>query len=144
MSVPNGVVPSNEAVKLFLSIISKSYLEVFDTVSGQDLTKSWRRKQILKQIKGIVEESDKDLRAWVRVEIPAFYEMGMFDTTKQIYKDAGDVNFRLSFAHFHQEAVEALSTETYQSIASGMTGLTRTGERIIATATRDSILKQVS
>jgi len=142
-NTPKGVVPSDDSVMLFYKIITNAYNEIFDTITSEDLTKNWRRKKTLKQIEQIVEEANEDVKAWIKVEIPAFYERGMFETVKEIYADAGDVNIDLDFAHFHKEAVEALSRETYQEIASGMTGLTRTGERMIAIATRDSILKEV-
>lgn len=140
---PQGVVPSDASVNLFYKIIANAYNEIFDKITNEDLTKNWRRKQTLKQIENIVAEANEDVKAWIKVEIPAFYENGMFETVKGIYKDAGDVNVDLDFVHFHKEAIEAISRETYQEIASGMTGLTRTGERMIAIATRDSVLKNI-
>lgn len=143
MSKPKGIVQSNEAVELFNKIVSKAYGDVTGIITEKDLTKKWQRERLMRQIKQIVAEADADLKAWIRIEIPAFYEMGMFEATREIFNYAGDVNFGVAFASFHKEAVEVLSKETYQSIASGMSGLTRTGERMIATATRDALLKEV-
>jgi hypothetical protein len=140
---PKGIVPSDASVEMFYRIITGAYQDIFDKLTSEDLTKNWRRKKILKQIEQIVDEANEDVKAWIKIEIPAFYEKGMFETVKDLYAEAGDVNVDLAFAHFHKEAVEAISRETYQEIASGMTGLTRTGERMVAIATRDSILKEV-
>jgi hypothetical protein len=140
---PKGIVPSDTSVEMFYRIITRAYQDIFDELTSEDLTKNWRRKKTLKQIEKIVSEADKDVKAWISVEIPAFYEKGMFDTVKDIYAEAGDVKINRDFAHFHKEAIQAISRETYQDIASGMSGLTRTGERMVAIATRDSILKNV-
>lgn len=142
-TTPQGVVPSDAGVKVFHKSVAGAYERILSTVEGADLSDATRRKQALNQIRTILQDADQDVRAWIAVQIPAFYEMGMFETTKELIKEGRTVAVDKAFATFHKEAIAALSNETYNNIAEGMAGLARTGEQLISTAARDSILKKI-
>lgn len=139
----NNQIPSDQSVLIFNKIIEKAYKEVFDILQNEDLTQN--RKKILDKIRKIIDETDKDIQAWIRLEIPAFYELGMFKATTEIYElsQLGDVNFNYEYAKIHKEIIESISSETYSQIASGMTGLTRTAEIMINTAIREKALRTI-
>ena len=141
---PQGVVPSDGSVSLFNKIISKTYADVYDTLEKASPTDAFRRKQTLNQIKEILDQADADTQAWVKLNIPGFYEKGMFETVKGINDRGGVLNINNDFAHFHREAIEALSQETYTTIASGMAGVYKNAIGIINNAAREGIFNKIA
>lgn len=141
---PEGVVPSEASVSLFNKIIGKTYQDVYDTLEKANPTDKFRRQQILNQIQDILNQADADTQAWVKLNIPGFYEKGMFETVKGINERGGAVNINNDFAHFHREAIEALSQETYSTIAAGMVGIKNNAVRIINNATREGIFNKIA
>ncbi len=143
MAKPKGVVPSDNGVIIFNEIIKKAYSDVFKLLSTEDLTKN--RKQILKKVDNIILEANKDVQAWIRIEVPSFYEMGMWDVTVDLYEldTLKNVNFNYEYAKVHKDIIDSISRETYAEIASGMTGLNKTASRMITTAIRETALRTV-
>lgn len=141
---PQGVVPSDGSVSLFNKIIGKTYQDVYDTLEKASPTDAFRRKQTLNQIKAILDQADADTQAWVKLNIPGFYEKGMFETVKGINERGGVVNINNDFAHFHREAIEALSQETYATIASGMAGVYKNAIGIINNAAREGVFNKIA
>jgi len=144
VNLPAGTVPSDGGIQLFVKILSNAYSDVMRTLSVGDLSTKATQLEKAAQIEGIVSELDKDVRSWVSVEVPAFYEIGMFEAMKGLHERGSNVMFSTSFANFHREAIEALSQETYASIAEGMTGITRTSNKVISMARRESILVELA
>lgn len=141
---PQGVVPSDGSVSLFNKIIGKTYADVYDTIEKANPTDAFRRKQTLNQIKQILDQADADTQAWVKLNVPGFYEKGMFETIKGINARGGVVNVNNDFAHFHKEAIEALSQETYATIASGMAGVYKNAVGIISNAAREGVFNKIA
>jgi len=144
ITTPAGTVPSDAGIQLFVDILRSAYSQLLQTLSSGDLTKKQVQLQKLAQIEEIVNELDIDVRSWVAVEVPAFYEIGMFEALKALHERGSNVAFSIDFANFHREAIEALARETYANIAEGMTGLTRTGEKVISMAQRESVLVEIA
>lgn len=144
LAKPAGTVPSDGAIQLFSKILNQSYAEVMRILSTGDI--SDRDVQLAKaaQIEDLTRELDIDMRSWVSVEVPAFYEIGLFETMKGLHERGSNVLFTADFANFHREAIEALATDTYASIAEGMTGITRTSNKVISMARRESILVEIA
>lgn len=144
LAKPAGTVPSDGAIQLFSKILNQSYAEVMRILSTGDI--SDRDVQLAKaaQIEDLTRELDIDMRSWVSVEVPAFYEIGLFETMKGLHERGSNVLFTADFANFHREAIEALATDTYASIAEGMTGITRTTNKVISMARRESILVEIA
>lgn len=140
---PQGVVPSDEAVKIFGNILKSAYTEVYSTLQNEDITDRARRVAILKQIQEVAAQADSDVQAWIQTQIPAFYEAGMFETTKGLHERGSEINLSGNFAHFHTDAVEAISKETYASIADGLMGITRTAEQLVTQGQRQAILQDI-
>lgn len=140
---PQGTVPSDKGVESFYNILANAYAESISTLSKADTTTATRRRQTARQIEQIFSEADEDVKAWVKVEIPAFYEMGMFEGTKQLSDRGSTIRLDKSFSTFHKEAIEVISQDTYQSIAEGMTGIKKTTDRILSQGARESILERI-
>lgn len=142
--LPDGVVPSDAGVSLFYSILKDAYLSVSTSLDSANLTTVARRKRVMKQVQEIVKEADQNVQAWIKVEIPAFYEMGMQEALLDLNERGSAVRIDKGFANFHREAIEALAQDTYQNVSSGMAGMTRTAERVISMSARESITTQIA
>lgn len=143
-SVPAGVVPSDGAVQLFNSILRASYARIFATFETNSLATNGRRKEAMRQIEQIAQETGVDLSAWLDVEARAFYEMGMFDTMKGLHDEGVPVRIDKAFAHFHEQALQALAEVGISDIAKSMQGLVSTGQNLISNAARQAVLEQVA
>lgn len=141
---PEGIVPSDKAVQIFGNIIAEAYKKLGVLMNGADYSTDQRRNALKKQLDEIVSETDEAVQAWVRVQIPNFYEQGMFTTVKELYDAGKEPEIKTSFAHFHAEAVKALMEDTYANIAQGMQGLTKTGQKLIADGARQSIVEKIA
>ena len=144
INLPAGTVPSDAGIKLFVSILQSAYGDVMKALSVPDIADKEKQLAIANQIEGIVGKLDQDVRSWVSVEVPAFYEIGMFEAMKGLHERGSAVKFDTSFVNFHREAIEAISQDTYASIAEGMTGITRTGNKILSLARRESALVEIA
>ncbi len=140
---PEGVVPSDASVKLFGNIVKEAYGKLGATLSEADYSTPTRRTEILNQVKKMVDESDEATQAWVRLNIGGFYELGLWETAKDLNERGSNVRFDGDFTHFHQEALEAIAQDTYSSIASGMQGLNGTAERMVSMGAREQILAKI-
>jgi Fe-S cluster biosynthesis and repair protein YggX len=141
--LPQGIVPSDASVQIFGNIVKEAYTQVYQLLGSGDYSTEIKRKRLLNQIKSVVDSSDEAIQAWIKVEIPTFYEMGMFEATKGINDRGGIVRVDDAFVHFHEEALQALSNGIYSDIASSMQGLTRTGERFIGMGAQQAITQQI-
>lgn len=144
LNKPAGTVPSDGAIKLFSNILGDAYASIMRILTNGDLTDDAVALEKAAQIEGIARELDIDMRSWVSVEVPAFYEIGMFEAMKGLHERGSNVLFSTSFANFHREAIEAITQETYASIAEGMTGITRTGNKVLSMAKRERVLVELA
>lgn len=140
---PDGVVPSDPAVQLFGRIIQEAYTAMASKLTSADLTTPTRRRLVLQEIKKAVDEADEAVQAWVKVNVGGFYELGLWESAKDLNDRGSTIRFDKNFAHFHREALEAIAQETYNDIATGMTGLTRTAEKLIAQSATENIINKI-
>ena len=140
---PDGVVPSDEAVEIFYRMLADVYAEVSGELKKATEAKKLRRAAIKKQIEELLKEADQDVKAWIKVEIPAFYEAAMFEAVKTQFDQKLDIKINQTFVQFHRESIAALSSKTYESIASGMDGILRDSLNQLSNITRRRILDDV-
>ena len=142
--VPAGVVPSDAAVQLFNDILRAAYARIFSTFETNSLATNGRRKEAMRQIEAIAQETGVDLTAWVEVQTRTFYEMGMFEAMKGLHERGGVVRLDKAFTHFHEQAIRALADTGIADVAKSMQGLVATGQQLVSNATRQAVLEQVA
>lgn len=140
---PQGVVPSDPNVELFGRIIKEAYAGVASKLTDADYTTPSRRTQVLTDIKRVVDEADEATQAWIKVNVGGFYELGLWESAKDLNERGSAVRYDPSFSHFHREALEAIAQEAYNDIATGMQGITRTAERLVTQATTENIINKI-
>lgn len=138
----DGVVQSDISVRIFVNIVSKAYDELFTFAQSKDF-KDGRSRELLKKIDSMVAEADANVQAWVKTQVPAFYEKGMFQTLSENAKQEATQTIRTGFASFHREAVVALVNDTYQNMAVGMQGLSSTGYKLVTDKAKQSIVEEL-
>ena len=141
---PEGVVPSDVSVKILANIIADAYNKVNSTLISGDYATVSKRKAILKQLDEFVQQADKSVQDWVKVEIPTFYEMGMYQANSDLFERGVQVNIKPSLAKFHEEAIVSLSQDAYSNIASGLEGITKTGKRFVEMGTRQALVSKIA
>lgn len=144
MATPSGTVPTDIAVKILVNIIADAYKQVGKIVSSADVSSVQKRNNVLKQLQELVDDSDKRVQDWVKVQIPTFYEMGLFEATKDLHNRGNEVKVLQSFNRFHKEAIQAIAEDAYTNIASGMQGIAKTGNRLVAMGTRQALIEKIA
>jgi hypothetical protein len=145
MAITNekGIVPSDFGVEQFQKIIKSAYSDLATELAEADVITQTRRFLVLKKIEKIAEEANLDIRAWATINVPAFYEKGLFETTRQLTARGSDVGILSSYGSFHMEAVDAIANDTLARIAEGMTGLTRTTEKLLSQSAKKVIEEKI-
>jgi hypothetical protein len=135
----DGLVPTDGAAVLLREIIDSSYTELAKIVRDGDFTDRRKARGIMTQLRELERRTQRNVQSWVKVEIPYFYERGMFESMKNTYEAGAKVTIKQSFTQLHLEAIEALSQDTFAAMGEGLQGITRTGDRLIAEATERKI-----
>jgi hypothetical protein len=112
-------------------------------LTDADFTTPSRRTAVLNEIKDVVDTSDEAIQAWIKVNVGGFYELGLWETAKDLNQRGTNVRYDPAFTHFHREALEAIAQETYNDISTGMQGITRTAERLVTQATTENIINKI-
>lgn len=141
---PTGVVPSDPSVEVFYRIVASAYTDLYNAVNSTDTTDKSRRRELMRQIEQIAQDADENTKAWIKVEIPAFYEQAMFETSKMLHERGSEIDTGSGFANFHREAIEAMSQEFYAGISPTLTGITRTGAKLVGMGAQQGVLEKIA
>lgn len=136
-------VPTEAGTLLLQNIIKSAYADLYSLLTGYDPVQKKRAKELIQQLDNLVLTYNEDVQAWVRVNVAGYYEMGMFDSIKGTFEAGMPVTFNTSLAKFHEEALNSISLETYQHIASGMEGLKKTATVLLSQETQKRILEEL-
>ena len=143
-NIPEGIVLSDPQVQIFYNILKEVYASTTQTIVQGDITTKTRERAILRQIEEQFKEADENVKAWIRVEIPTFYEAGMFETMKELESRGSDIRIDKSFASFHTQAIEAISQDIYQNINQGMGGISRTANRLVSQSAQQAVMERMA
>lgn len=141
---PQGIVKSDASVERFYRILQSAYTDITRSFTEADLSSPTTRRIQANQIKQIIAQADENVQAWIKVEVPTYYEQGMFDAMSQLVERNDRVGITQSFAKFHKEAIEALAADTYSRIAEGMSGVTRTADRLLSAGAKEQVVEQLA
>lgn len=109
-----------------------------------DITNKTRERAILRQIEEQFAQADADVQAWIKVQIPAFYEQGMFEAVKELDGRGSPIVLDKNFANFHTRAIEAIAQDMYQHINQGLGGISRTANRLISQSAQSTIMERMA
>lgn len=134
-----GVVPTDGGARLLEKIIASSRARLGEIIENGDLTDKRKARGVMSQLEELEKRTKRNVENWVRVEIPYYYEKGMFESIKDTFNSGNEINFRQSFNQLHLDAIEAISRETYAYMSDALTGISKTGDRLINEATQMKI-----
>jgi len=135
---PEGYVESDISVKLLARILADTYTDfeaIIKNPATDPITKKGKIKA-LKQIDDMVAQRKELADAWAEVFTAGHYERGVYETQKSLVSGNSLVESNAFGGKFHQDAVQALTEETYQNINGAMTGISETGAKVIAEASK--------
>lgn len=141
---PDGVVASDPAVQLFYRILASAYADISRellTVTGSTAARRRAQKQ---QIEQIIARAEKDVQDWIKVEIPAFYEQGLFDTMSDLHDRGDNQNITMGYAKFHREAIEAIAQDAWASASQGLASVSRSASQILSAAAKAEVIENLA
>ena len=147
-SIVNGIVESDAAVALFNRIVQNSYTKIYTEMTtakvGSSMNTAARRKALLDELRGIVDQTHIDLNAWAIVAPTGEYLKGADQAVIDMQLGGQTVSTGYGFQGFHKEAIASLVNNTSTDIAAAMTGMTKMVETMVGDITRTALLETIA
>lgn len=147
-SIVNGIVQSDAAVAVFNRIVQNSYTKIYTELNtakvGSSLNTAARRKALLDQLKGIVNQTHGELTAWAIIAPAGEYLKGANQAVIDMQAGGQAVGLGTGFTGIHKEALASLINNTSADIAAAMTGMTKMVERMVGDVTRQALLETIA
>jgi len=137
---PEGIVQSDIQVKLIEAIVKEAYL---DLATYADRLDKGTLSAKSRAIKNIADKYNLQLEAWANITIPSLYYEGMTNAVNASIKGGQVYDFDLSFVVKHQEALEALISQTYTYTSKIAQGIQDTGTRALTFAEQEKIKVEI-
>jgi hypothetical protein len=137
---PEGIVQSDIQVKLVEAIVKEAYL---DLATYADRLDKGTLSAKSKAIRNIANKYDLQLEAWANITIPSLYYEGMTNAVNASIKGGQVYEFSQSFVSLHQEALEALISQTYTYTSKISQGIQDTGTRALTFAEQEKIKAEI-
>jgi len=137
---PEGIVQSDIQVKLVEAIVKKAY---FDLATYADRLDKGTVSAKSKAIKNIADKYNLQLEAWANITIPSLYYEGMSNAVNASIKGGQVYSFDQSFVAKHQEALEALISQTYTYTSKISQGIQDSGTRALTFAEQEKIKVEI-
>jgi hypothetical protein len=137
---PEGIVQSDVQVKLIEAIVKEAYL---DLATYADRLDKGTLSAKSRAIKNIADKYNLQLEAWANITIPSLYYEGMTNAVNASIKGGQVYEFSQSFVSLHQEALEALISQTYTYTDKIAQGIQDTGTRALTFAEQEKIKVEI-
>lgn len=137
---PEGIVQSDVQVKLIEAIVKEAYL---DLATYADRLDKGTVSAKSKAIKNIADKYNLQLEAWANITIPSLYYEGMTNAVNASIKGGQVYSFDQSFVAKHQEALEALISQTYTYTSKIAQGIQDSGTRALTFAEQEKIKVEI-
>jgi len=137
---PEGIVQSDIQVKLVEAIVKEAYL---DLATYADKLDKGTLSAKSKAIRNIANKYDLQLEAWANITIPSLYYEGMTNAVNASIKGGQVYEFNQSFVSLHQEALEALISQSYTYTSKIAQGIQDTGTRALTFAEQEKIKAEI-
>jgi hypothetical protein len=136
-------VPINEkSIEKLRDVYKKAYTQIVSEINGATNFGVANRRAILKQVDVILADLGEDVGKFIETEIPQYYKDGADDAVAQL-KSIG-VNTVSGFSQVHNQAVQALVSETALSFGDSLTGVKRSARLIFNQAVKESITQELA
>jgi hypothetical protein len=137
---PEGIVQSDIQVKLVEAIVKEAYL---DLATYADKLDKGTLSAKSKAIRNIANKYNLQLEAWANITIPGIYYEGMTNAVNASIKGGQVYEFNQSFVSLHQEALEALISQSYTYTSKIAQGIQDTGTRALTFAEQEKIKAEI-
>lgn len=140
---PEDVVINSENIKKLTSILKTTYKAVVSEIADATDFGVKNRKQILAQIRKILEDAGEDFDKFIRDELPDYYKLGIADATKQLNNVGAELPVATNFATVHKQTIMALIDDTNRAFAESLTGVGRSANVLLGKATREALTQNL-
>lgn len=137
---PEGIVQSDIQVQLAEAIVKEAYL---DLATYADKLDKGTVSAKSRAIKNIADKYNLQLEAWANITIPSLYYEGMTNAVNASIKAGQVYEFNQSFVSLHQEALEALISQSYTYTSKISQGIQDTGTRALTFAEQEKIKAEI-
>lgn len=128
--------------------LTEVFKESYKTITKEILTATdfgvRNRKQILSQIRSILEELGVNVQEFVDTEIPAAYKQGAAEAVKQLNNVKADISVSTGFNTVHTQTISALVDDTAKAFAESITGVNRSANLLLGRATREVLTQKLA
>jgi hypothetical protein len=133
---PEGIVQSDIQVRLIEAIVKNAYLDLATYADRLDKgTLSAKNKAI----RSIADRYGLQLEAWANITVPGLYYEGMENAVNGSIKAGQVYEFSQSFVVKHQEALEALISQTYTYTDKISQGIRDSGTRALTFSEQEKV-----
>jgi hypothetical protein len=133
---PEGIVQSDIQVRLIEAIVKNAYLDLATYADRLDKgTLSAKNKAI----RSIADKYGLQLEAWANITVPGLYYEGMDNAVNGSIKAGQVYEFSQSFVVKHQEALEALISQTYTYTDKISQGIRDSGTRALTFSEQEKV-----
>jgi hypothetical protein len=133
---PEGIVQSDIQVQLIEAIVKNAYL---DLATYADKLDSGTLASKNRAIRNIADKYNLELEAWANITIPGLYYEGMDNSVKGAIKAGQVYEFSESFVVKHQEALDALISQSYTYTNKIAQGIRDSGTRVLSYSEQEKI-----
>jgi hypothetical protein len=103
-----------------------------------------RRKQLLAEIESILTSLGVDVEAYIAKAIPEYYKSGAKTAVEELREFGADFEVSSGFNKLHQEAIQALVSETQDSFLTSMDGVARDAKVLLGKSVRDMLTARMA
>lgn len=131
-----------------LAKLTETYVEAYKVIYSEIATATnfgtARRKAILAEIQGALEQLGADTHDFISEQIPIYYKDGADDAIAQLKKIYAPIGVRTGFNKVHKEAIAALVDDTAKAFGESITGVNRSARTLMSQATKQALTQQLA
>lgn len=141
---PKSVEYDASQLKVLTQTYEQAYQQIYDEIATSTIFGATRRREILAQIKIILEDLAAQTQDFIDQAIPDAYKVGADQGVAQLKAIGAAVEIKTGFNKIHKEAIAALVDDTASSFGDSITGVNRSARALMSTATKDAITQKLA
>lgn len=141
---PTEVAIDDQKIAKLTQVFKESYKSITDEILTATDFGVRNRKQILSQIKSILEDLGVNVQEFIDKEIPEAYKLGTDQAIRQLKNVKGEVTVSTGFNTVHAQTISALVDDTSKAFAESITGVNRSANLLLGRVTREVLTQKMA
>jgi hypothetical protein len=144
MLYPTEVQVNEVAIARLITTYKRAYISIYNEIATSTQFGARRRRAILTGIEGILKELGVDTDAFIKEQIPLYYEAGANDAIAQLKKIYAPISVRTGFNKIHRDAIAALISESSSAFGESLTAANKAARTLMSSATKEILTQQLA